>query len=191
MRHLRYISLGIVMLAMMNRVSGQTGNAENKVEINIPEVAILDLESSTGTGVSLEIKPPKEAGEMVDLSEAKDSSLWLNYSSITSSGMSANRKVTAKLVAGSVPAGTRLRVKALDYSGSGDGDLGAPQNKNGVILTKRNKTVVKNINSCYTGNGPNNGHQLVYSLELKKNKYNDLKFNQTNTVTVLYTISEN
>lgn len=86
----------------------------------------------------------------------------------------------------------RLRLTDRPYSGNGDGYLGSPQNNsnNGIKLGSDNKKIIEDIKTCYTGNGAGNGHQLVYSLQLKNNKYEDIDFDESATLAVLYTISD-
>jgi len=165
--------------------------ANNNVSIDIPEVAIMDVESEGSPSISLVVQAPSEAGNMIDLTAAVDSSLWLNYSSVRSQAVESSRAIYAKVISGSVPSGLRLRVKPQPYSGSGDGNLGLPSNGiNGRILVATDRKIIRNIKTCYTGDGAGNGHRLIYSLEFKNNKYNKLDFDESNTVTVLYTITD-
>lgn len=168
----------------------EAGN--NTVAISIPEVAIMDIESNSGQSISLIVDAPSEAGLMIDLTAAVDSSLWLNYSSVRSQTSESDRSIYAKVVSGTVPSGLKLRVKAQPYTGSGDGKLGVPSNgTNGRVLINTDRRIVRSIKTCYTGDGPGNGHRLVYSLEFRNNQYNKIDFDDSNTVTVLYTITDN
>ncbi len=166
-------------------------DANTLLSIDIPEVAILDLEASSGTNISLIVDVPDEAGTMIDLTAARDSSIWLNYSSVRGRPGEPNRSVYAKITSGSVPSGLRLRVKPLAYSGSGDGDLGVPAGNNGKVLNSNDRRIIKNIKTCYTGDGVNNGHQLVYLLEFRNNQYNRIDFDDSGSLSIMYTISDN
>lgn len=167
-------------------------NENHTVEVSIPEVALLDIESNSGKNITLLMEAPTEAGLPISMSKAIDSSLWLNYSSVTTGNGNGKRDISAKVTSGSVPKGMDLYVKPLAYTGNGDGDLGSPQNNsnNGIKLGSNNKKIIKDIKTCYTGNGAGNGHQLVYSLQLKNNKYEDIDFDESTTLAVLYTISD-
>lgn len=167
----------------------EEGNGE--VSIQVPDVALVDLESGSGKSISLNISASSEAGDPVDVSEARDSSLWMNYSSICSSTGKPQRTIYARIVAGTVPDAFDLRVKPMTYQGSGDGDLGKPANNAGTVLESKDKKIIKDVRSCYTGNGAGNGHQLVYSLELKSKSYKHIDYSESGTVTIAYTISEN
>ncbi len=192
MKHLKNVLVLIVLLLTSQELIAQDDAGGNStVKITIPEVAIVDLESSTGKNISLTINAPQEAGLAVDMTEASDSSIWLNYSSVRSQSGEPNRSIYARITSGSVPSGLRLRVKAMDYSGSGDGGLGRPGNANGRVLNNSDKRVVKGIKTCYTGDGAGNGHQLIYTLEFRNNQYSRIDFSESGAVTVLYTISDN
>ena len=182
----------LVFLTLVSYVNAQDAeDANNTLSIDIPEVAIMDIESEGGQSISLIVEAPSEAGNMIDLTAAVDSSLWLNYSSVRSQAVESSRAIYAKVIGGSVPSGLKLRVKPQPYTGTGDGDLGLPSNgTNGRVLVATDRKIIRNIKTCYTGDGAGNGHRLIYSLEFRNNKYNKLDFDESNTVTVLYTITD-
>lgn len=179
-------TLGVVFA--LNANAQDNGNDDHTVSISIPEVAILDLEGSTS--VSLSVDAPTEAGEAVDFSNAKDSSVWINYSSIVGTS-ETSRNVSAQISNNSVPNGMLLKVTAASDAGNGDGTMGTSAGT--VTLTSANQTVISGIGSCYTGDGANNGHNLAYSLELDPTagSYADINFDQDVTLTITYTISNN
>lgn len=183
----------VLLVSISQKVFGQDQETQNNtVSIDIPEVAIMDIESNGGQSISLIVDAPSEAGLMLDLTAAVDSSLWLNYSSVRSRTNEAERSIYAKIVGGVVPSGLKLRVTPKPYVGSGDGKLGAPSNgTNGRVLIATDRKIIRNIKTCYTGDGTGNGHNLVYSLEYRNNQYNKIDFDDSNTVTVLYTITDN
>jgi hypothetical protein len=182
----------LVFLTLVSYVNAQDAeDANNTLSIDIPEVAIMDIESEGGQSISLIVEAPSEAGNMIDLTAAVDSSLWLNYSSVRSQAVESSRAIYAKVIGGSVPSGLKLRVKPQPYTGTGDGDLGLPSNgTNGRVLVATDRKISRNIKTCYTGDGTGNGHRLIYSLEFRNNKYDKLDFDDSNTVTVLYTITD-
>jgi len=89
--------------------------------------------------------------------------------------------------AGTVPAGLQLTVQAGSFSGSGVGTFGTSA---GVItLTGTAQNLLTGIGSAYTGNGPSNGHNLTYTLS-QVGSYAALDFDNSNTLTVTYTLSD-
>lgn len=186
----RTLFAATILMFSHRPVFGQDNeDGANTVSIEIPEVAILDIESNGSKNISLALNPPSEAGQSIDFSEAVDSSLWLNYSSVRSVPTQNNRSIYARLVSGSVPVALRLRLTARPYSGNGDGGMGVPTN--GKVLNNNDRRIIRQIKTCYTGDGPGNGHRLVYALELRNNRYWRLNFDQSTTVTVLLTITDN
>ncbi|MCB0734651.1 MAG: hypothetical protein KDC76_08720 [Bacteroidetes bacterium] len=181
--------LGVAFTTIANAQDNETD--DHTVQITIPEVAILDLEASSSTSITLAVEAPTEAGLPVSFANAKDSSVWINYSSIVGSTSEASRTVSAKISSGTVPGGMLLKVTAASDAGNGDGTMGSSAGQ--ITLSNTNQTVVSSIGSCYTGNGANNGHNLYYSLELDPTagSYSDIDFDDATTLTIMYTISNN
>ncbi|MBO6518147.1 MAG: hypothetical protein JJ975_16550 [Bacteroidia bacterium] len=180
-------ALGVVFATTTN---AQTDDADDNhtVAINIPEVAILDLESKSGTAISLAVEAPKEAGEAVDFSNAVNKDVWVNYSSIV--GKTENsRDVSAKISKNDVPDGMLLKVTASADAGNGDGKMGTSSGE--VTLSNKDQKVISGIGSCYTADGAGSGHNLKYALELDpaKKSYEKIDFDQDVTLTITYTIS--
>ena len=189
---MNYSFLGFgVLLFLANETAWAQGDDPNgigEVNITIPEVAILDLESTSGTTVNLSINAGNESGTPFDLSQASDSSIWLNYSSVKGRASDAKREIFACFTSGQVPNGLQLRIQALQDAGKGNGVIGTPRNE--LTLSYTPRKIIKNIGSCYTGTGVGSGHRLVYSLRLKNNRIDKLDYDQSGSLTVLYTFSE-
>lgn len=182
------ITLAIVISTVINSSAivkpGDTNEDSHSVSVNIPEVALLDLEGTTA--ITLTPTSPAEAGDPFDFSSAFNKSIWVNYSSVVKEGKS--RTVTAAITTGSVPAGLNLKVTAGTYTGTGNGTLGKPSAK--ITLSETAQKVITNIGSCYTENGSGKGHNLTYELELiSDSKYNELVEGNT-PVTITYTLTD-
>ena len=162
----------------------------HNVVIGIPEVALLDLEAANGTSITLGPTAPVEAGNAVEFNSTNNS-IWINYSSIIGSTTEPSRNVAVQITSGTVPSGTQLSVLAAAAAGSGDGTLGAPTSA--VVLTSTAQNIITGIGSAYTGNGVNNGHNLSYALNLSTSagSYAQLDFDNSDTVVITYTLSDN
>ncbi|MCB0735355.1 MAG: hypothetical protein H6608_10865 [Flavobacteriales bacterium] len=188
----KLFALAILGMAFAFTTQAQDNETDDHtVQIEIPEVAILDLEASSSTSITLSVTAPTEAGLPVSFSDAKDSSVWINYSSIVGSTTEASRTVAAKISSGTVPGGMLLKVTAAADAGNGDGTVGSSAGQ--ITLSSSDQTVVSSIGSCYTGDGASNGHNLYYSLELDPSagSYANIDFDDATTLTILYTISNN
>jgi len=181
--------LFICSAASLKAQDNATDNHE--VRISIPEVAILDIESTTSTSFTLAPEKPTEAGLALDFSAAKNTDLWLNYSSIVGSTTQSERTIDVKIQDGSaVPEGLLLKVSAGADEGNGDGVMGTPVGE--ITLSNTAQDFITGIGSCYTGSPANNGHQLTYVLELNSaaGSYGKIDFDESNSLKIVYTITE-
>ncbi|TDB59537.1 hypothetical protein [Arundinibacter roseus] len=163
--------------------------ANHNVDISIPEVALLDIESSGTTAITFAFTAPTEAGLPIQ-APSPNTQLWLNYSTIsqpyTMDGP-ATRKISVKL--NGTTYGVDLLLAAATYTGSGAGDFGTPE-ANPITLTENDQDLITEIGSSYTGDGTSNGHQLTYSLSFRGSNYSQLEQGTFGT-NVVYTISDN
>jgi hypothetical protein len=161
----------------------ENNSASHDVTISVPEVALLDLEGVST--ITLVPTAPDEAGEALSFASATDNSVWINYSSVISSGK--KRSVHARIT-DNLPKGLNLQVSAGSYSGNGAGTTGSPAGK--VILSNKDQELISGIGSCYTGNGTSQGHNLTYQLDLTDNdSYQNLVEIDTK-ITVTYTLTD-
>lgn len=166
-------------------------NDNHDMQLDVPSVAIVDLESATGTTIYLGPTAPTEAGNPLDFSSQTNSGIWLNYSSVKSTSQFPTRDIEVAITSGPLPNGISLTVLASPYSGSGDGTMGNPTGP--VTLSNAPQAIINGIGSCYTGDGVNNGHNLIYTLNLAggAGSYAALDSDNSNTIQITYTISDN
>lgn len=178
--------VAVIVLATTNVFADGDNNANaHNLTINIPEVALLDLEGSTA--VTLAPTAPAEAGDALSFASSTNSNIWVNYSSIV--GTNETRNVTAQITSGSVPEGVNLKVAAAADAGQGKGTVGATAGT--VNLSSTAQSVITGVKSCYTGNGTSKGHNLTYTLELSSDDdYAKLVQGSTN-LTITYTLTDN
>ena len=150
---------------------------------------ILDLEATAGTAISLGPTAPTEAGLPLAFPDT-DNTIWLNYSSVIGSVTEPTRTVTAQISSGAVPGGTVIKVVAAADAGNGDGTMGTAASE--VTLSGVAQNVITGIGSAYTGDGVSNGHNLTYTLDLDSGaSYADLDFDDSTTLSITYTLSDN
>ena len=163
-------------------------NTSSKINIEIPEVALLDLEYENSSNIVLIPKSPTEAGISMNFSDAENSSVWINYSSIIRNNSGSKREVTA-YIDRELPNGLNLAVDVSSYRGNGTGKMGIPASR--IYLTAQAQSLIKNIGSCYTGDGPRQGHLILYSIDIQDNQsYSLLKSTKETAITVIYTLTE-
>ncbi len=165
-----------------------TNTASHLVDISIPEVAIIDIETAeASTTISLGGTAPTEAGEAVVFG-GTDNTLWLNYSSIVGD-TETSRNVSVSYV-GTLPGGMDLKVVAATDAGNGDGTVGTPSAE--VSLTTTDQNIITGIGSAYTADGVSNGHQLTYTLDVDTTagSYANLNFDDDTQLTITYTLQD-
>jgi len=165
----------------------QSSQAHN-VAISIPQIAILDIETSGDANVSFAVSADGlEAGSALVIDE-ENSDLWINYTSVVQ-GQASVRTVTVETgTQETTIAGLVLKVEASAHSGSGGGQYGTPT----AIVTPTDlpQNIITGIGSSFTGNGASNGHNLTYHLDFTGN-FEDLNLDDANmTIEMTYTITD-
>lgn len=181
-----FLFTGITMATPV--VDSDNKTTSHSVKIEIPTVALIDIEGTDGEAGTINLTPNVEgleAGAAVDFSTATDNSLWLNYTSIVTSNKTRNITVALN-DENNLPKGVSLVVTAGSIT-SGKGKKGTASEK--VTLAKNAQNLVTGIGSCYTESGHGKGHQLTYALEMDNDKYADLMANSY-TVEITYTITD-
>jgi hypothetical protein len=92
--------------------------------------------------------------------ELKDDNQWLNYTTLVQLS-DPNLSITAQIVSGTLPEGMVLQLEALPYQGMSKGKQGTPVGK--ITLSYSPQVIISNIGTAYTGNGRNEGYQMVYT----------------------------
>lgn len=183
-----YLLLKVIVVAplffVVNSSHAQDTNTDNHtVTIQIPSVALLDLESSASKNFTVGLLAPTEAGE--NLVGASNSDLWLNYTSVLGSAITA-RKVTAEISSGhDLLSGLKVAV-ATGAPAGGAGDLGTNQNSP-LELSQNPVDVITAIGSAYTGTGASLGHQLTYNVDATAVNFGALKQGDV-IITITYTL---
>lgn len=181
----------LIVLSANAAFAQDTNVALHNVTINIPEVALLDLESALGNDITLIGTAPTEAGNPMTFGpSATDATIWMNYSSIVGSTTDPTRNVSVAITNGTVPAGLKLTVLAAADAGNGGGTMGVVSPV--LTLTGASQDIVTAVGSAYTGDGENNGHQLTYQLDYAgtPTDYADLDFDNSDVLEITYTLSD-
>lgn len=171
---------------MANSLLAQTiDNQEVEFRVAFPEIALISLVPENST-ILLAIEKTMIAGEKAAYISKQNQELWINYTCSLAPD-SASKNLSAQIVSGSVPPGLELQLNINEYSGSGKGEFGTTINK--ISLQNYPQDIISNIRGSYTNIGVNNGHKLEYSLEVTNYKMLDAE--NSNTLTIVYTISDN
>lgn len=165
--------LGAVPLWAQN--SGQVS-----LNLNLPSVSLVDVEP--GGDITLSLNNPTEAG--MAATGTANNTKWLNFTSSVVAG--SNRRIVACISSGTVASGIGLRMYVNNYSGNGAGSLGFRISS--ILLNNTDQTIITNIGGAYTGNGPNNGYQLTYALEIQN--YSQLRHEAYSNLSITFTLMD-
>jgi len=183
------ILIMFLLFCSTGAMMAQNNVSSHKLNIEVPEVALLGLVSDNTSDITFSASSPTEAGNSVDFNnEDQHPHIWLNYSSIIKN--STHRRKIVAIVQGEMAEGIHLKVKASEAEGSGKGKLGHPSGE--IVLSDQPAAIISDIGSCYTGKGVNSGHILSYELEYDQNSatYAGLTTAKT-TFHVVYTLTDN
>lgn len=168
----------IVLLFISFTVYGQSSVLVN---LNLSSVSKMDVEPDN-SGFNLDLAPPSEAGEGVK-TRSKNASKWINFTSAVD--LNTSRKISAQLSGGALK-GLDLKLNVSSYSGSGAGVLGS--SVSAIILNETPQTIINGIGGAYTGNGINNGYNLIYSLKVAD--FSSLR-NASKSFSIVFTMTDN
>ncbi|SHI75642.1 hypothetical protein SAMN05444280_105151 [Tangfeifania diversioriginum] len=189
MKIVQRILVLFLMVCYTGVLVAQDNVSSHKLNIEVPEVALLGLVSENASDISFSASSPTEAGNAIDFHNNKNQNnhIWLNYSSVINN--STHRRKIVAFVQGEMPKGMHLKVKASEAEGSGKGKLGHPAGE--ILLSDKPAEIISGIGSCYTGKGVNNGHVLTYELEYDQDSptYAGLSTEPT-TFNVIYTLTD-
>lgn len=149
------------------------------VKLSLESVTLLDI-APDNTGFTLNFGIPTDAGKAVT---ATNNTKWLNFTSAVKPGVSRSIRVQ---MSGTLPTGVSLNLTPSAYTGTGAGALGIPVAS--LMLSTASQTLISNIGGAFTGNGSNNGYNLIYSLSVSN--FAQLR-TQSRSVSLIYTIVDN
>lgn len=161
--------------------AGDSHSDNHTVTISIPNIALLDIETTGDRNFSLVVSDAQatEAGNPLDFSATNNTS-WLNYTSIVNA--SQTRKIQAS-ISGTLPSGVTLTVAAASTT-SGFGVKGTGSTVN---LSATAANLITGIGSVYTQDGTGKGSNLTYSMTMADAGYSTLEA-KTYPIVVTYTI---
>lgn len=183
-----FILFGLVML-LNHLCIAQPGHGASAVssgdliELNIADYSLIESNISS---VALSLSTPSSGAS---LSTVSNSDIFLKLSSINQ--QFTTRLVTSKIISGTVPLGTILKVVSAPCTTlNSGGNLGVVTQS--ITLTTTDQNLITGIGSCYTGTGNNDGYQLTYTWGPTSiaADYNLIKATTSNVnITVVHTIS--
>ena len=116
---LKAVILTLLFSSVYMLCLAQPSEDRHKINIGIPEVALLGLVTENSSEMDMALSAPQEAGDPIQLSNIRNENIWLNYSSIVTHTQH-KRKIVA-MVEGEIHSGMQVKVKASEAGGLGKG----------------------------------------------------------------------
>lgn len=186
MRKMKSAVLTIIAMVGAYCISlAQDGPTDNhNVTISVPQVTLLDLETTASKNFSMIITAPTEAGSKT-INAGQNQNTWLNYTSVAGPGVSRKVMMSSNM---NPPGGIEFSVEANTDVGAGAGTPGLPFASSLEPLPAP-IAIITNIGSCYTGTGPNKGHKLTYRATVPTSSFGLLRAGSF-PVIVTYTLMD-
>ncbi len=165
MKAVNYIILSIIFWALSVSSDAQN-SASHNLKVGIPEAALLSI--NAGNSVIQLIKNSNNvAGGNIFFEENHSPSHQLFYTSIIGNGLEGTRTIAVSYE-GQIPEGLNLFLESSECNAAGAGTKGKTLGKVQLHSPGNTYDIINNIGSCYTGNSPDNGHTLTFSITTKE-----------------------
>lgn len=156
--------------------SGLNDNAQHDVVLQVNEIALIDLNSTSS--ITLSTNAPGAGGELP--TGDSDSSKLLQYTSLVAPGLTRN--ITVQWGAtDNAPSGTSLDVEATNVPGACGTGAGL------ITLSNVAQILISSIGSCATGTGAN-GSELTYTFNI--DDVSSLVVGSSSTVNITFTLTD-
>ncbi len=180
----KLLVLGLIILTNLSIVSAQDGSntATNVVSLGMPEVYMLASNSAT---VNLTLTPTTAGNAVV--SSVADSTARVLISSVVAEAQT--RTLTAKISAGSVPAGTYLNLVAQTPNATFVGTAGTFAAE--IQLSATDQNIITGIGTCYSGTSSDDGYKMKYTYGVPESteQYDLIRASGGSAVTITFTLS--
>ena len=137
-------------------VIGQVSTAGDNLALTVASTVLIGTNSPT---ISMSLQPVTAAG--AKLSSVSNSSLYIKISSVVPSGTA--RKVTVKLLSGTIPAGTQITLQPASCTTTNSAGALGTVVSSPVVVSSVDQNLITNIGTCYTGTGSSDGYNMTFN----------------------------
>jgi hypothetical protein len=174
----------LIFVLVTGRVVGQSTTAGDQISLGVQDFCLI---ATNGAAVAMTLQASVAGTPVASVS---NSDMYVKVSSVVPGN--TNRKITARMSGGTIPAGTRLTLlAALSTNLNGAGRRGTVV-ATPIIVNTIDQDLVTGIGSYYTGIGNTDGYRLTYTWApyLPSTNYQLLSATATPTVvTIVLTIT--
>lgn len=188
---MKLLLITIAILTPLITIAQDEMESEHDINVSfsVPKTNIIDIASLTGNDITFSPVDIDAVANGMDFT-LTNNELWLNYTVVKSNAYSVKR-IHVSTTAVNFPQGMSLLLKVDPDEGHGKGDMGTPvSGYTNLVPDAGSVELISNIGSCFTGNGPNNGHNLHFKLDYDNTYYDELHTNFNTIIVLTYTISD-
>ena len=169
-----------MILLSVGVVSAQENNVvQLPIKVSIPMVSLVGF---AGSGSPNNISGK---GAVQRVTPSTTDTTWLNYSSVVDNN--STNSLSVNITSGNLPAQVVVKLNVGEDVGAGAGTMGKPVGK--ITLSEYPQTVITDIGTCYTGQGPKKGHPISYSWEGLASIDEDHALIENLEISVIYTFT--
>jgi len=145
----------LISVLFSERIVAQSYTAGDQITLGVQDFCLIDTNHAP---VALTLSASVAGTPVASVS---NSDMYVKISSVVPGN--TNRKITARLSGGTIPAGTRLTLlAALSVNLNGGGRRGIVV-ATPIILNATDQDLVTGVGSYYTGTGYTDGYRLTYT----------------------------
>lgn len=145
----------LIFLFFPGRTIAQSYTAGDQITLGVQDFCLID----TNHAPVAMILSASVAGTQV--ASVSNSDMYVKISSVVPGN--TNRKITARVSGGTIPAGTRLTLLAAQSVNLNGGGRRGVVVATPIVLSAIDQDLVTGVGSCYTGTGYTDGYRLTYT----------------------------
>jgi hypothetical protein len=169
----------LISVLFVERAFAQSYTAGDQITLHVNDFCLIETNHAP---VNLTLSTAVAGTPVTSVS---NSDMYVKISSIVP--WLSRRLITARLVSGAVPPGTRLTLISAPCTTANSGGRRGTPVSTPIVLSSTDQTLVTGIGSCYTGTGYNDGYKLTYTWG-PYNPATDYDLMQATTNPVILTI---
>jgi len=144
----------LIFLFFPGRTIAQSYTAGDQITLGVQDFCLIDTNHAP---VAMTLSASVAGTPVASVS---NSDMYVKISSVVPGG--TNRKITARVSGGTIPAGTRLTLLAAQSVNLNGGGRRGVVVATPVVLSATDQDLITGIGSCYTGTGYTDGYRLTY-----------------------------
>lgn len=151
----------LLSACLLFSISGQAqvSTAGDNIGLTVASLALIGTNAPT---ISMSFQPLASAG--AKLASVSNSNLFIKVSSLVPTG--TVRKITVRLLTGTIPAGTQLTIQPVASTTANSGGALGTVSLTPVAISSVDQNLITSIGSCYTGTASSDGYNMIFNWSI-------------------------